>query len=146
MNESIRKTRSGFSLVELVIACLLVAAAAACTLPTAGWIMVERRTAQRRQMAAEEVANLMERVTCLPWQGITPPRIAQIGLDPEIERQLPDATLAATVDSDEQAKRIGLALSWTDRAGQAVAPVRLTTWVFRQPTTRLAPTVEGEPQ
>jgi type II secretory pathway pseudopilin PulG len=119
-------------LIELVIACLLVAAVAGLVLPTVSWIMTERRSALQRQAAGEELANLMDHLTRQTWEEITQQQAEQLGLAPEIERQLPEARLAVSVDSDQKAKRIHLSLSWSDRAGRSVGPVRLTTWVYRR--------------
>ena len=137
-------SRAGVSLVELVIACLLIGSVAGLVLPTVTWTAVQRRAAHQRQAASEELANLMDRLTREAWENVTDQRAQELGLAEEIERQLPNAQLSATMDADQDAKRVHLSLSWSDRAGHTVAPVRLTTWVYRQPITDQNSGQEGD--
>jgi hypothetical protein len=133
-------------LVELVVSCLLIGTVAGLVLPAVSWTAIQRRAALRRQAASEELSNLMDRLTRQAWSEVTEQRAAEMGLAEEIERQLPHAQLSAAVESDQDAKRIQLSLTWTDRAGRAVAPLRLTTWIYRLPSTEPALEREGEKQ
>ena len=136
--------RAGVSMVELMVSCLLIGCVAGMVVPTVSWTAVERRAAHKRQAACEEVANLMDRLTRHEWDDVTEQRAQELGLAEEIERQLPDAQLSATVDTDQDAKRVQLSLSWVNRGGRTVAPVRLTTWIYREPTADQASVQEGE--
>ena len=138
--------RAGVSLVELVISCLLIGTVAGLVVPSVSWTAVERRATHQRQVACEELANLMDRLTRQAWEDVTPERAEQMGLHEEVGRQLPDAQLSAAVDADQDAKRIQLSLVWSNRAGRAVAPIRLTTWIYRQSTANQTPAQEDEPQ
>ena len=139
-------SRAGVSLVELVIACLLIGSVAGMVLPTVTWTAVQRRAAYQRQAASEELANLMDGLTREAWEDVTDQRAQQLGLAEEIARQLPNAQLSATMDADQDAKRVHLSLSWSNRAGRTVAPVRLTTWVYRQSITDQTSGQEGDPR
>jgi hypothetical protein len=134
-------------LVELVIASLLVACTAGLVLPSVSWIMVQQRAALQRQAAAEELANVMDQLTRRAWPEITPEQTATLGLAPAIERQLPEAKLTVMIDTGQDAKRIQLSLSWSDRRGRAVSPVRLTTWVYRRSAHQgdASPSAEDDP-
>ena len=137
--------RAGISLIELVIACLLISSVAASVVPTVSWIMRERRAAHQRQAATEELANLMDLLTRQPWEEISPERAQQLGLAPEIQSQLPGAQLVATVDTQQEAKRIQLALAWSHDTGPPATPVKLTTWVYPASVQDASPAQEPAP-
>lgn len=128
-----RVKRSGVSLVELVIACLLIGTVASLILPTVSWTGVQRHAARQRQVACEELANLMDRLTSARWDEVTEQQVLRWGLDQQVQRQLPDAQLSAVIGTDQDVKRVFLSLTWSDRSARPVAPVRLTTWVYRIP-------------
>ena len=125
--------RHGFTLVELLVAGLLLGTVMLIAVPTLSWVVTERRAAVERQEAIEEVANIMERITGLPQKEITPESIQRFEVSDEIRDQLSDAKLTLTVEpkADTGGKRIGIELRWKNRTGQMVAPVRLAAWVFQ---------------
>ena len=126
--------RRGFTMVEIVAAVVLLATAMSLTVQILGALAAERRAAERRLCAVQEVANLMERVAARPWGEVTPESLKAVSLSPRAQRALPGAELAATVgdaSASRGEKRIGLRLRWRDRAGDWTAPVRLTAWIYR---------------
>jgi len=127
--------RRGFTMVEILASVVMLATAMSLTVQLLGALAAERRAAERRLCAVQEVANLMERVSARPWEEVTPESLRAVKLSPVALRALPGAELAATVDdasADEGEKRIDLRLKWRDRAGGWTAPVRLSAWVYRQ--------------
>lgn len=126
--------RAGFSLVELMVASLLLGVVIATVTPLLLWSGAERRAAEQRQLAAEHLANLMEELTARPWNDIAADSPAANELPPELERVLPGAELETSVnttDDDPPAKRIRLSLRWKGRTGEYLPPTRLTAWVYR---------------
>ncbi|MSR57204.1 MAG: prepilin-type N-terminal cleavage/methylation domain-containing protein [Planctomycetaceae bacterium] len=126
---------SGFTLVELTIAAVLLAVVMATAIPTVAWIVRQRQASARQQAAVLGVGNLMERLAAIPWDEISPQRAGQFTLPKSLARQLPDSSLKITVftDPDEpQAKRLSIVLTWGESsAGTQSAPVRLTAWVYK---------------
>ncbi len=126
--------RRGAFLAEAVIATAVLVAALAMTARLLGGLAGERRALERRQVAAEAAANLVERFAALDPAERTPERLASLNLDPEALDALPDARLEATLDgpdSESEADLIRLVvhLRWADRPGREEAPVRLVAWL-----------------
>jgi hypothetical protein len=114
---------------------MLLAAVMLTAIPTLAWISRARQAAERRQAAVLAVGNLMERVTALPWDDITPDVSARFALPEDLAKRLPEADLRITVVSVSgapHAKRVLIELRWQETpAGIQSAPVRLAAWVYR---------------
>lgn len=126
--------RRGFTMLEITASTVLLATAMSLTVQLLYGVAAERRSAERRLCAVQEVANLMERVADRPWEEVTPENLQAVSLSPRAMQALPGAELAATVDDSAATrgeKRIGLRLRWRNRAGTWTAPVRLTAWIYR---------------
>jgi hypothetical protein len=122
--------RRGYGLLEMAIAALMLAVAMALVVQAASWLAAERRGAERRQRAVQEAANLMERLTSLPWDELTPGRAAAQTLSPATREILRDGSLTVDVSDepgDPPARRVAIRIGW----GSA-APVRLVAWVHRR--------------
>jgi prepilin-type N-terminal cleavage/methylation domain-containing protein len=127
--------RRAFTLVEVALSLLLLAIAMSSTVKVFGWVAAERRDSERRQWAIQEVANLMERLTALPWDGVTPGAAGRMPLSEEARGKLPGAELAVDVGKPDPArgeKKVAIRLRWKKRGGDWDAPVRLTSWVARK--------------
>jgi len=127
------QSRDGFTLVELMIAGLLLGAVMLVTIPTMHRIAWEHRAAVKRQIAVEEVSNLMERFTARTWNQIDNDAAKRVTISDSTRRQLADATPTVSVHSgpEPDSKRITMTLTWTGRFARVNAPVRLTAWVYR---------------
>lgn len=130
--------RRGMTLVELTIAAVLLGVAMTATVQILGWVAAERRSLERRQCAAQEAANLMERLAARPWNRLSPAEVRDVALSEPARRLLPGAELTVAVDEPSRtgpvaSKRIALRIRWRNRAGGWDAPVRLSSWTFRQP-------------
>jgi prepilin-type N-terminal cleavage/methylation domain-containing protein len=125
--------RRGFTLIEIAVSVVLLAAAMMLTVQVLGWVASGRRASERRQWAAQEAANVMERFTALPWERISPESARAVTLSPEARQGLPHEELAVSVDDQDggRSKRVSVRIRWRNRAGEWDAPVRLTAWVYR---------------
>ena len=134
------RSRRAFTLMELLVATLLFGAVLVTAAPVLGWVIRERSAAERRQLAVEEVANLMETITLDGrFEAVTEKALAPPTLSPQAKRRLKDARLDVKVEEDPKppaAKRISIELRWRNRVGEFAAPVRLTTWIFRRKETQ----------
>jgi len=131
-----RRRRYGALLLELVISGAVLGVVVAAAIPTLAWIGRERQFSRQRQAAQLEVGNLMERLTALEWNELTPERGAQTALSPSLREQIPDAklTVAVTDDTALEARRVLIELRWEVVPGRPAPPVRLVTWVYRNPS------------
>jgi Tfp pilus assembly protein PilV len=125
--------RRGFTLLEVTLAGLLLVVLMAITVQMLGWVVSERRAAERRQWAIQEAANVMERLVVQPWDELTSDVEEAIDLSPQASAVLPDAELQVTVAAEPDqpdAKRLSVAVRWRPRPDQAAVQVRLTSWVY----------------
>jgi len=135
--ETTGRTRRGSLLAEVAMATVIVMIAMSLTVKVLGWVALERRSAERRQRAELEVANLMERITAHPFEEVTSDVARRMTLSTTAGQSLPDSDLAVEVTSSEPgagraAKRIGIRLRWKGRSGEWEAPVRLMSWIERR--------------
>lgn len=133
----VRRTRSrpGFTLLELTLAVLLIMTAMGVLVRVLAWIGTERRAADRRVWAAQEVANVMERVTSEPFDRLTRDRAEAIARTIEAQRILPNASwefdIADQLENSVPSKRVAVGLRWSETSGAWESAVRLTAWVYR---------------
>ncbi|QDV48089.1 PilW family protein [Gimesia fumaroli] len=124
--------RCGFTLVEMMVAGVLLMTVTMIVVPAIYWVYRERRQTEYRQIAIVEVENMMERIVSLPFNDITQAKVDKFVLSESALRQLPDADL--TIDISESGnvplmKKIQVQLGWSDHRGINEVPVRLTSWV-----------------
>jgi hypothetical protein len=127
--------RRGLTTIEMVMATLVLGVAMTLTVQILGWVVRERRGADRRAIAVQEAANAMERLAAQPWDQLTPEAARAEPLSSEALRALPGAELNVMVSAEADKpglKRIGVQLRWRGRASVYEAPVRLTSWVARR--------------
>lgn len=126
--------------MELSAATVLVGALMVIGLQMLGSMKNNLRETERRSVAVQLVANLMEQATLMD-----PAKLAQmteeerraIGLHlaPEHAEMLPEAKLtiesepAHTGDGEPKSHRVVVTLTWLTHAGQEASPLRLVAWV-----------------
>ncbi len=128
-----KRRQRGITLFETTVALILLTAAVVSIAQLLAVVALQKQVMRRHFLATQEVANLMERFAAEPWEEITMERAGQFALSKLASSELPKATLAITVDTNDesiQAKRIQMTLAWSDRSGNSVEPVRLTAWKF----------------
>ncbi|MBI3862957.1 MAG: hypothetical protein HY290_13785 [Planctomycetia bacterium] len=135
MTQSTGISRRGALLVELLVCGALLGVVITATIPTLRRIVRQRKVTEQRQAAVLEVDNLMERLTAIDWDELTPERAAEFELSPAIGELFPEPRLgiAVAVDPDDgAAKQVRISLSWQEASGVSAAPVRLSAWVYRR--------------
>lgn len=128
------KHRRGFNLVEMLVAVVVMTALLVVLAQFLGTVTQQRRVAARRMMAVEEAANAMEQAAALSYAELTPERLQTIGVSEQAQRSLPQAKLSVDVTDEPgppAGKQIAVELSWQNRFGETVKPVRLTAWRYR---------------
>jgi Tfp pilus assembly protein PilV len=125
--------RRAITLLEVMVAGVLVGAITVLCLQVLGAATTQRRAVETEQTAVREAANLMERLTVTPWADLTPQGTEQVRLSQEALQSLPDADLqinVTTTADQPPAKRIDLSLRWQNRNGQPQRHVELVAWVY----------------
>ena len=126
--------RRGISILEMVISLVLLGAMMTMTMQFLAWSVKTHRGAERRQFAAQELANSMEQLAALPWDELTPERAAATRISDQAHAVLEQPVLTVTIassDSDPNTKQIAMELTWQNEAGEYGVPVRLTTWKIK---------------
>lgn len=124
--------RRGFTLVEMMVAGVLLMTVTMIVVPAIYWVHRERRQTEYRQIAMVEVENMMERVAGLPFNEINQTKVDKFVLSESALRQLPNADFNIEISQPDELplmKKIQIQLGWNDHRGINVAPVRLTSWV-----------------
>jgi hypothetical protein len=128
-----RRIRRGTLLLEAGVAGALLAVLLAISLRVLATTAIERRAVEKRAVALEEAASAMERAAALPWDQLTPERLAQIRLTSGVEKILVGAKLQWTVEpstSGPTARHLRATITWQSPTGAPHAPVRLSSWAF----------------
>ena len=63
----VRRASQGSLLAELAMSAAMLMIAMALTVKVLGWVGVQQRAWDRRQVAVQEASNLMERLTARPF-------------------------------------------------------------------------------
>jgi hypothetical protein len=119
------------------MSAVMLAIVMTMTVKVLGYGGQQRRSADQRQRAILEVANVMERITADPFDEITAERARRVSISPVASGSLGDSELGIDVTEEQpgpgrSAKRIAIRLRWKGRSGEWEAPVRLTTWIERR--------------
>ena len=133
-SETARRLR-GVTILELIVTLGLLGVMLATLAPTLTWVHAQRRAANQRELATQELANLLERFMSHPWEEIISENTSEIELVTEIAARLPNAELIATVTEDSNepiSKQVKLELDWTNPQGDRVRPIRLSAFVHQQ--------------
>jgi prepilin-type N-terminal cleavage/methylation domain-containing protein len=126
--------RRGFTLLECMVAGVLLGATALLCLQTIAATTAARRAEGRRQTALLEASNLMERLAARPWAELTTEGAKDVTLGEEAKQTLPGAQLDVRVDDETPepaAKRITVSITYDGPGGEPVRPARLVAWRYR---------------
>ena len=122
----------GASLVELVIAGMLLSSIMVSIVPMLKLVNGQGRLTDERQEALAEVSNIMERIIASPFAELSNEKLKQFRVSPHVTRQLrqPELTITATPDPDRAGMlRIEVELDWVRQTRRREPPVCLVAWV-----------------
>ncbi len=83
------RSRHGLSLIEVSAAIVLLGALATIVMQALEWTLVERREAERREIALVEAGNAMERLAAAKWESLAPRASAEEPLSAIAKDMLP---------------------------------------------------------
>ncbi len=126
-------------MVEMMAGAAILVALLAVSMQFLHATAIYRRATRQREVAIQEVANLMERLAAVPWQELTPEKVRQVELSEPARHELPGAKLTIEVGPSpddpsadkSSAKRIAVALAWEDQSRRLGRPIRLSAWRYR---------------
>lgn len=121
----------GFTIVEMLGTCLLLTVLFGMTVPMLLLVAKERRSTEQRQFALQHAANLLENAVARESElieGELPLPDADADLKeilPGLERTL----IVKQLEGGSEPRQITASIRWRNRAGDLVAPLRLSAWV-----------------
>jgi hypothetical protein len=129
--------RRGAFLLEAAVAGAMLAILLTLSLRLMTVAANERRTSEKRAIAIEQLASMVERARMLGWQKTNAQQLADLALPSSLENLLPGAALrweVEEVNSGPPAKMVRAELRWqSPTAGAAPLTTRLTYWTFAPP-------------
>jgi len=130
MNRRSIKSRSGISLIEVVVAATLVLSIIGLVTPLTVRVGRIWQTTRQYRLAFHELANQMEFLTN---QGLAECEAALPNLKPSaiVTESLPDAQLRGEIVRDQDGTRLVLKLDW-ERDAKSV-PLSLVGWLDTEP-------------
>ena len=126
--------RHGFTLIELSAAAAMLALLLTTSVQMLRVLSAHERATSRRAIALQAAQAITEEVSNLQWNQLTTETANQAKVPAQLGPLLPGSKLTLNVVEETTpaiSKRIMLELVWNGTNGQAVAPVRLTSWAFR---------------
>ena len=135
-----RTTRRAYMLIEILMAGLIIGLAMAMTVQLLSATAKQRRLAERRGWAIQESANVMERLTALPFGLLdTASARKEAKLSASAEAALPGGRIdvqVREVNDGAPMKRIDVDVSWQGPSKLPELPVRLTSFVANKEVPR----------
>jgi len=126
--------RRGFSLLEVIVAAVILAALMSVCLQLLGAMASQRRAIDGRQRAIHQAANIMQRVCGRPWSELTDENVRRMQQGEQSLRAMPavrvEIRLAQSPD-ELDAKQITVLIHWEDNPGRPARPIRLVAWRYR---------------
>jgi len=127
------KIRRGFTLLECLVAVAMLGVIFVLVGQWFSWDSFERREAWKRQLATQEAANVLERLSLTPYETLTDENLAAIQFSPAAQDWLLDGEIdvsATETTAPAPGKRLQVEVRWGRGHEHPPAPVRLTTWRF----------------
>jgi type II secretory pathway pseudopilin PulG len=127
-----RRNRGGFTIVELIGTCLLLGILFSMTVPMLLVVARERRSAEQRQFALQQAANLLEGAVKRNWSDLEPGELIVPDPDTDLQAVLPGLQPTLTVkqlDGEFDTRQIIASIRWQNRACELVNPLQLSAWV-----------------
>ena len=125
--------RRGFTLVEMIGTCLLLGVLFAITVPMLVLVARERHSTEQRQFALQHAANLLEQSAMRDWAELDSGELSLSDADSDLQAMLPGLERSLVVtpgENDLESRQITATVRWRNRAGDLVAPLRLSAWVY----------------
>jgi type II secretory pathway pseudopilin PulG len=121
--------RTGFTILETMIAFGILATALVMTAQLGTWSMLERSRTQMRLEGAEAAANVLEAARSLGWQQLAPDWAQQQKLADYASARLADAQLVIHVEEQASGvKRVEVEIQWPQSSTPALRSVLMIAY------------------
>ncbi len=127
--------RRGYLLIEVFVALTILAALFALVIQMVSTTARERRATERRAIALEHAANLLERASVISFEELSEQSLRDVAGSANAGQLLPESNIRWMVEeegSEVPAKRVAIEMTWRAPHGRSELPVRLVTWAFPQ--------------
>src|SRR5687767_11068521 len=125
-NRSARRNCRGTSLLECIVALVILSLSMLALVQLVAAASNQRRLTEDRRAAMQEIANQAERIAAMPWEDTAPGKFTGWEASGELVVAIPGAVCRAE-STDEPgppaARRIRLEVAWSDSAGRSQQPV-----------------------
>lgn len=131
--------RRGTTILELVVASLLVATMLTLALEAMSTASAGRRRFDERQLAIELANDLVEQVGLLAYDDLKAPTILSLPAAEMVSRRLAGGKAMVEVIEQDQAprsKHVVIVVRWNAPAARAEPKVRFSIWVHPPPERR----------
>ncbi|WP_029247452.1 pilus assembly FimT family protein [Schlesneria paludicola] len=128
----------GFTLIELIGACVLLAILLSTAVPMFAIVARERRTTEQRQFALQHAVNLLEQTRQLGWSELDPGELSVPDVDAHLKAILPgveQSLIVQAIEDESESRQIVATVRWKDRGDQFVTPIRMSYWVSHSKET-----------
>ena len=132
-----RRQNAGYTLLEVVVGLLLVAAAMTAVSRTVAMVARQQRLSEQRAIALEQAANLLERAQAISWGELDeivewqlPADGPRIGAKQRASLALREGEPMFIGQQQIEKKRIGVQVEWQDAHG-VPHQVQLFGWRYR---------------
>jgi prepilin-type N-terminal cleavage/methylation domain-containing protein len=139
----VKKSRSGFTLIEAAISIAVLGVVSTTVVEVIQWSAAQHRQAERKRCALEAATTILDEFTLRDWSTVTQKNAAKMRLSVETIQALGDPQMSLLVkeETEEGAKESGgrkglrgkcvsVEISWANRASPKNDRVHLATWVF----------------
>jgi prepilin-type N-terminal cleavage/methylation domain-containing protein len=109
------RCKRGFTLVEVGVALVILAAAMVLVAQIGYWSIRHRARTSARLLAAELATNVLARARSIPWDALTKEWAESQHISQEVAEQLTDGTLNVQVEQLEAqpfTKRVTVEIRW----------------------------------
>jgi hypothetical protein len=121
-------------MAEVLAAAALMSVVTVIVLPIVSGVAAAREEAARRHVAVLEVANIMEQIAALRHRhALTDEALNSLALPDETAQQFDEPELSVQLTEPAgtpPARELSVSLSWLNAAGERVAPVRVTAFLY----------------
>jgi type II secretory pathway pseudopilin PulG len=128
--------RRAFTIVEILLAMLLLGTLTALCLQFFAGVTAQRREQSADLAATQEAANIMERLAGFAWDNLPKQSGGQFPLSAQARKVLPDARAEVKVydvSGPPPARRIAATVFWRPQAGEPERKARVVAWRYKQP-------------
>jgi type II secretory pathway pseudopilin PulG len=132
------RPRTGFTILETMIAFGILALALVMTAQLGTWSMLERSRTQMRLEGTEAAANVLETARSLDWQQLGPDWGQEQKLADYASGRLADAQLIVHVENQTSTvKRVEVEIHWPQSGTPAMRPVRMIAYFGNRGISRV---------